>query len=106
MRGVVMKKLFVFAAFALFTLITSQVCAQPGGGKIVDTGSKPATKSTTTKPSTPKPATNTRSTANRGAIASLDGKWWTSGNDFGDSEVVLTQNGTNVTGEIHYSDGR
>jgi hypothetical protein len=38
--------------------------------------------------------------------ASIDGKWWTSGNGFGDSEVVFTQNGSQVSGIIRYADGR
>jgi len=37
--------------------------------------------------------------------ASIDGKWWTSGNDFGPSEVIFVQTGTSVAGQIHYSDG-
>lgn len=103
-----MKKLFMVTVFAVCTLLSATSFAQ-GGGKTTDTAAKPATKPATTppaKPTTSKPTTTTRNTTNRGAIASLDGKWWTSGNDFGDSEVVLRQNGTNVSGEIHYSDGR
>jgi hypothetical protein len=42
----------------------------------------------------------------RGQAASIEGKWWTSGNDFGASEIIFTQNGSMVTGEIHYADGR
>ena len=100
-----MKKcLFLAVVTATLGLLTT-VYAQPGGGKTTDAAAKPATKPATT-PKPAKPATTTRSTATRGASASLDGKWWTSGNDFGDSEVVLTQNGSTVTGEIHYSDGR
>ncbi len=101
-----MKRSFLLAALAICILLPAQALAQ-GGGKAADTASKPASKpaTTTSKPPASKPAATTR-TANRGAIASLDGKWWTSGNDFGDSEVVLTQSGSNVTGEIHYSDGR
>jgi len=40
------------------------------------------------------------------ALATIEGKWWTSGNGFGDSEVVFTQNGSNVSGVIRYADGR
>lgn len=40
------------------------------------------------------------------AIATLDGKWWTTGNGFGDSEVVFTQSGNQVSGVIRYADGR
>jgi hypothetical protein len=81
-----------------------------GGGKTsgaakpaATPAAKPAKTTTTT---TPKTTTNPRTSVSRGPIASLDGKWWTSGNDFGASEVVLTQSGSNVTGAIHYADGR
>ena len=36
----------------------------------------------------------------------IDGKWWTSGNDFGPSELVITQNGSTVSGTIKWADGR
>ena len=60
-------------------------------------------KAPTKSPPTVTPKTGNRST---GAIASLNGKWWTSGNDFGASEVVFTQNGQSVSGVINYADGR
>lgn len=102
-------RFLVGAALAICTLLASQALAQPGGGKTSDTASKPVTKPKTTitpKPSTTAKPSTARSTATRGPAASIDGKWWTSGNDFGDSEVVFTQNGSTVSGEIHYSDGR
>lgn len=83
--------------------------AQPGGGKTSDT--KPTT-TTAPKPPAKSPAKitspATASTGNRSntAPASLSGKWWTSGNGFGDSEVVFTQNGKSVSGVINYADGR
>jgi hypothetical protein len=96
----------MLAGFALFAI---RVSAQPGGGKTTDAAAKPATK-TTTKPSTSPakatPKVSPKTAATRGPAATIDGKWWTSGNDFGDSEVVFTQNGANVSGEIHYADGR
>lgn len=67
------------------------------------TNSNSSTRTAPAKPNKPSPpATNRRPT---GAPASIDGKWWTSGNDFGASEVVFTQSGANVTGVIRYSDG-
>ena len=36
----------------------------------------------------------------------IDGKWLTTGNDFGTSEVVFTQNGSKVTGVVTWADGR
>jgi len=103
------KRLLLGALLAICTVLTAAAFAQPGGGKTSDAASKPATKpktTTTTKPGpTAKPST-ARSTATRGPAASIEGKWWTSGNDFGDSEIIFTQNGSSVSGEIHYSDGR
>jgi hypothetical protein len=92
-----------------------QVSAQPqaSGGKVSTapaTTTKPAPKPTTTKrpsvtsnkPRTPTPpVTRTDATA-----ANIAGKWWTTGNGFGDSEVVFSQNGSEVSGVIRYADGR
>jgi hypothetical protein len=106
-----MKKTFLLAGAVAATLLilTIQTPAQQGGGKATDPALKPATK-TTTKPATTATTTPkskpTRPASTRGPAASIDGKWWTSGNDFGDSEVVFTQNGSAVTGQIHYADGR
>ena len=103
--------LLLFALLAGITLFAAQASAQPGGGKTSDTKPKPPAKTTTTtttKPATtpPKAATNPKAGSNRGAAATIDGKWWTSGNDFGASEVSFTQSGSNVSGQIHYADGR
>lgn len=93
-------------------LLAASASAQ-GGGKTSDTASKPATKPSSKPPTTKststttsKTTTNTKTSESQGAIATLNGKWWTSGNGFGDSEVIFTQNGANVSGEIHYADGR
>lgn len=103
--------LFICALIIGVTLFATQAAAQPGGGKTSDTTPKPPAKTTTT--TTTKPATTTpkvtpsaKTGTTRGPAASIEGKWWTSGNDFGASEVVLTQNGSAVAGQIHYSDGR
>ena len=83
----------------------------PSGGTL-PAGSGAAT------PAPPKPATpaKTKTAPKRNVttpprpaatpVATLDGKWWTTGNGFGDSEVVFTQSGNQVTGVIRYSDGR
>jgi len=110
----------MFRMFRLFALVIfSILCfsfvafAQPAGGK-TETESKPKPTSkapaksgggTSAKPPRP-PATSARAGSQANAApASIDGKWWTSGNDFGASEVIFTQNGLRVSGEIHYSDG-
>jgi hypothetical protein len=79
----------------LLAVVVVSAAAQDGGRinppakPKVETESKPPTKPT-------RPA----------AVDRIDGRWWTTGNDFGGSEVVFTQNGSNVSGEIHYVDGR
>lgn len=97
----------------LLTPMAVSVPGQGGGSINPSTGpaskppAKPAAK-TSPKPSrktvnaTPKSAPRV-STA---ALDRIDGKWWTVGNGFGDSEVVFTQNGANVSGVIRYADGR
>lgn len=102
-------RLICFIGLILALAVAAHAQGQVGGGKIPDTPSstKPKT-STKPKPKAPaktdNPSTSRRSTS--GPLDRIDGKWWTVGNGFGDSEVVLTQNGANVTGEIHYADGR
>jgi len=96
------------------TLFVAPAFAQPGGGKTSETTPKPptpakTTTTTSTKPATTSPkvtSTTSKTGTSRVQAASIEGKWWTSGNDFGASEVVFTQNGSQVTGEIHYADGR
>ena len=41
-----------------------------------------------------------------GPMDSIEGKWWTSNNDFGTSQVFFELNGTSVSGSIMYADGR
>ena len=41
-----------------------------------------------------------------GPVDSIAGKWWTSSNDFGTSQVFFELNGTSVSGSIMYADGR
>jgi hypothetical protein len=93
----------------IFFALAGHASAQPTGGKTSDTPTSPAKPSTKkTAPAKPAPKTTTTSTklGSTGTPASLNGKWWTSGNGFGDSEVVFTQNGSSVSGVIRYADGR
>jgi len=101
-----------FVINTLFAVAAAGVAAQPAGGKTTTTETKSKTNSNssprtgsakTTKPA--KPATSLSKRPNA-ATAIIDGKWWTSGNDFGASEVEFTQNaGGSVTGIISYSAG-
>ena len=99
----------------LFLLTCGEITAQPtasGGTLPSDSGAatKPAAKPS--KPVNSKTVPAKRIPANRASrpsvatIATLDGKWWTTGNGFGDSEVVFTQMGPEVTGVIKWADGR
>ena len=107
-----MKPVASLSLLAIIILVAAgNVCAQPAGGKTTTTETKSNTNSNsntrtapakTTKPA--KPATSPSKRTNS-APANIDGKWWTSGNDFGASEVVFTQSGASITGLIRYSDG-
>ena len=91
----------------LFAAAAAGIAAQPAGGKTTTPETKSNTNSSTSKRKATKPATPASSSSKRtnSATANIDGKWWTSGNDFGASEVVFTQSGASVTGTIQYSDG-
>src|SRR6185503_3612651 len=100
---------------ALVLMLCAYASAQPGGGKTsggatTTPTTKPKTTTSTSPAKTTKPAnsssTKSSSRSTSGTPASIDGKWWTSGNGFGDSEVVFTQSGSNVSGVIRYADGR
>src|SRR5438093_7075612 len=108
-------RLFAIAG-ALIAAFAAPAWAQPSGGKTsdsakTDSAAKTSTKKTTSPAKTTtkaKPATSAKA-ANKttsAALATIEGKWWTSGNGFGDLEVIFTQNGSNVSGVIHYADGR
>jgi len=99
----------IFACVLCFAVIAF---AQPAGGSTNSAKpSKPAPKpSSSSKPPARAPSTRTTPSSRptnqtNSSPASISGKWWTSGNDFGASEVIFTQDGNRVTGEIHYSDG-
>ncbi len=84
----------------------------PAGGKTSDSAAeRKVPKPPTVRPTTPKPTrTSTPATPSKAnatpAVENIDGKWWTTGNDFGTSEVFLERNGTLVSGSIMYADGR
>jgi hypothetical protein len=86
---------------------------QPAGGGTTSEAAGPR-KSTTPKPKTATPKSAKSGTKSSPAVArpasgiaeKIDGKWWTSGNDFGKSAVVFTQAGNDVSGQITYADGR
>src|SRR6185436_6289713 len=87
---------------ALVLMFCGHASAQSGGGKTsggatTTPTTKPKTTTSTSPAKTTKPATSSSTkSSNRstsGAPASIDGKWWTSGNGFGNSEVVFTQSG-------------
>lgn len=81
----------LIAAFAL----SAQAQGEATGGKI--TNPRPDSREGTKK---------TRGSTRAGSLDRIDGKWWTTGNGFGDSEVVFSQNGSQITGVIRYADGR
>lgn len=110
------------ASFALLAA-PSSIHAQPSGGKLPPeagpvtapkTGAARVNKTATRlggKVGKPKTTNPPRSAAARSprsslAIESIEGKWWTTGNGFGDSEVLFTQTGPRVSGVIRYADGR
>jgi hypothetical protein len=108
-------RLFVMVGALIFTFVPSLSAQEkPSGGKTSsETSSSPATKpgtNSTAKPPAKTPKTSSsRTTSNRstpGPAESIEGKWWTSGNDFGAAEVIFSQNGSSVSGVIHYADGR
>lgn len=55
---------------------------------------------------TRKGASASRGKSNPDTLDRIDGKWWTTRNGFGDSEVVFSQNGSQIKGVIRYADGR
>ena len=103
---------------ALIATVAVQAVAQGGqasGGKITtEAGPSAKAPSKSIRKSPPKAprnsskatTTNTNSTTRSSAVETIGGKWWTTGNGFGDSEVIFTQNGSQVSGVIRYADGR
>jgi hypothetical protein len=92
-------------------LLSANAPAQVGGGSTSGGATKPSpvNRRSTTTPSSRTTSVETSAKVTRPATAtpaSIDGKWWTSGNGFGDSEVVFRQEGATVYGVITYADGR
>jgi hypothetical protein len=98
----------ILCAAAMIVSLAFDASAQPAGGKTTGSGATPNTNANTrTTPA--KPAKTSTATSSKGRTSgtppSIDGKWWTSGNDFGAGEVVFTQSGASVAGVIRYSEG-
>ena len=101
------KTLLRVASFVILFLslaLTTSAQGEAQGGRIPTKPTTPKETTTPAKTTTPtKTATPKRAPA---ALDRIDGKWWTTGNGFGPSEVILTQNGSNISGVIRWSDGR
>jgi hypothetical protein len=101
------RRFFIVALLVLGSTGAVSAQNQPSGGHLPATPAKPKTESKPRSTSPPRETRQPNSTPrSSGQVERIDGKWWTVGNGFGDSEVVFTQNGSKVTGEIHYADGR
>lgn len=106
--------LIVGAVTAVLAQTGNQNSQGPAGGKTSDSAAekkvaKPPVRTTTPKPErTSSPGSASRTTGKSPAplVEEIDGKWWTTGNDFGTSEVFFERNGTLVSGAIMYGDGR
>lgn len=103
---------FIAAAAVLTVVFPVDASAQPSGGTVT-TGAATTTKPTAKAPaksprnsSTTKVAGKTPTVRTAGAASNIEGKWWTTGNFFGDAEVVFAQTGSSVSGVILYADGR
>jgi hypothetical protein len=117
----IMKTTVSGLCVAIVTLLvvhgfSGQTFAQSGGSVSPSAGpsrpapkpSNPAPSTGPTKTTTPTRSPKTGSTTRKPAASldRIDGKWWTVGNGFGDSEVILTQNGSSISGVINFADGR
>ncbi|HEX7295334.1 MAG TPA: hypothetical protein VF251_06250 [Pyrinomonadaceae bacterium] len=93
-----------FLLVIVFAIATGTAYAQASGGRLPSSSTtKPKTTNDSTDSVPTKPGNRSQtSTAND----RIDGKWLTTGNDFGTSEVVFAQSGSNVTGTITWADGR
>jgi hypothetical protein len=112
----------IIPTVALCAVFTVAASAQPqASGGTVPSGAAAVSKSTSkSSAKTPAKAAPRNSSAAKsskvtrasdsvsaaGTPANIDGKWWTTGNGFGDAEVVFTQTGSRVSGVIRYADGR
>src|SRR6185503_6466530 len=99
MRTLPLRLVIIFALAAV-----SAFAQGASGGRLPSTTTpkpKPTPEPTDSASKVPKSRTLQSTSTDR-----IDGKWLTTGNDFGTSEVVFTQNGSNVTGTITWADGR
>jgi hypothetical protein len=85
-----------FLTFSLLIFLSAVLFGQSGGGRLPESKSKPA----------PSKSPATKTPARSGALDRIDGKWWTTGNDFGAGELELVQEGANISGTIRWADGR
>lgn len=85
------------------------------GGKTSDSAAPTAPTKPNPKPTSPAvksskpratPAAPKATAQSNAATGTVSGKWWTTGNDFDTSELLLEQNGNLVSGAIMYADGR
>ena len=107
--------LIALNAFLVFAATANHGAAQekqqPSGGRLPE--ETPVSKKVAPGPSraihrSPKASTKSSNAVAKppGPMDSIEGKWWTSGNDFGTSQIFFTQNGTSISGSIMYADGR
>ena len=106
---------FIATATVLSVVFVLDASAQPSGGTVT-TGAATTTKPAAKTPAkvTPRNPPTTKGTGAKpnnpvrtgGASSNIEGKWWTTGNFFGDAEVVFAQTGSTVSGVIRYADGR
>jgi len=89
-------KITLLFSILLLSCISTFAQGEASGGRIPRTP--------TTRKETKQPTASTKKTA--ATLDRIDGKWWTTGNDFGPSAVELTQDGTNIEGVIRWADGR
>ncbi|HKO61877.1 MAG TPA: hypothetical protein VJV03_12015 [Pyrinomonadaceae bacterium] len=104
---------FLFGLIILCFASAAAIAQPTASGGTLPAGAGAATKTSTKTPTPAKSKNEARRNtpvrkpkAGSTAIATLDGKWWTTGNGFGDSQVVFTQSGNQVSGIIKYADGR
>jgi hypothetical protein len=90
---------FLLVLIALFgSAANSFAQGEASGGRVPTTPAKP--KDTGASPKT------TTTPKRSGALDNISGKWWTTGNDFGASEIMINQNGATISGAITFADGR
>ena len=92
---------FLVLAFLVSAGHQCHLRGQASGGRIPSAPSPTPKAASKPKPEKP-PTTPKRPTS----VDRIDGKWWTTGNDFGPSEMILTQSGAAISGTIKWADGR